>query len=68
MGKSYDLTWRHGILMDMHEAGIEGRMFIFKQDFLELRSSKVKVNENPSDTKVQKEALSQGSVVSPIFS
>ena len=25
--KTYDLTWRHVILMDIQEAGIEGRVF-----------------------------------------
>ena len=29
MEKAYDLAWRHGILMDIHEAGIDGRMFKF---------------------------------------
>ena len=27
--KAYDLTWRHGILMDIHEAEIEEIMFNF---------------------------------------
>ena len=29
MEKACDLKWRHGIPMDMHEAGIEGKMFKF---------------------------------------
>ena len=67
MEKAYDLTWRHGILMDIHEAGIEGRMFKFIENFLKPRSFKVKVNEILSDTKVQTEGIPQGSVVSPTF-
>ena len=67
MEKAYDLTWRHGILMDLHEAGIEGRMFKFIENFLRPRSFKVKVNEILSVTKVQTEGILQGSVVSPIF-
>ena len=67
MEKAYNLTWRHGILMDIHEAGIEGRMFKFIENFLKPRSFKVKVNEILSDTKVQTEGIPQGSVVSPTF-
>ena len=51
--KAYDLTWRHGILMDIHEAEIEGRMVKFFQNFLKPRSFQVKVNEILSDTKAQ---------------
>ena len=53
--------------MDIHETGIEGRTFIFIQNFLKLRSFKVKVNEILSDTKVQTWGISQGSIVSPLF-
>ena len=53
--------------MDLHEAGIEERMFKFIENFLRPRSFKVKVNEILSVTKVQTEGILQGSVVSPIF-
>ena len=68
MEKLYNSTWRHGTLMDIHEAGIEGRMFKSIQNFLEPRSFKVKVNEILSITKVQTGGIPQGSVVSPTFS
>ena len=42
MEKSYDLTWRHGNLMDIHEAGIEVRTFKIVHDFLLARSLKSK--------------------------
>ena len=67
MEKANDLTWRHGILMDLHETGIKGRIFKFIENFLRPRSFKVKVNENLSDTKVKTEGIPQGSIVSPIF-
>ena len=51
MTKAFDLTWSHGILMDIHEARIERRMFNFIQNFLKPRTFKVKVNETLSDTK-----------------
>ena len=57
MEKAYDLIWRHGILIDIHEAGIEGRMFNFIQNFLKPRSFKVIVNETLSDTEVQTEGI-----------
>ena len=65
MEKVHDLTWRKGILMDLHEAGIEGRMFKFIENFLRPRSFKFKFNIILSDTKFQTEGLPQGSVVSP---
>ena len=52
MRKTYDLTWRHGILVDINEAGIEGRMLNFMQNFLKPISFKVKVNEILFGTKV----------------
>ena len=42
-------------------------MLSFLQNFLKPRSLKVKVKEFLSDTKVQTEDISQGSVVSPTF-
>ena len=57
MEKAYDLTWRHGILMDVHETGIEGTMFKFIENFLKPRSFEVKVNEILFSTKVQTEGI-----------
>ena len=65
--KTYDLTWRHGTLMDIHEAGIEGRILKFIQNFHKPRSFKVKVNKILSDRNVQTESIPQRSVVSPTF-
>ena len=65
--KSYDLTWWLGILIDIHETGIEEGMFNLIQNFLKPKSFKVKLNEILSDTKVQTGGIPQGSVVSPTF-
>ena len=62
------LTWIHGISMDLSEVRIKGRMLNFIQNFLRTRSFKVEVNEILSDTKIQTEGISQGNIVSPIFS
>ena len=64
MEKAYDLTWTHGILMDINEAGIEGRMFKFIQKIFKPRFLKVKINDILSNTKVQTEGIPQGSLVS----
>ena len=32
--KSYDTTWRHGILKDTHKLGLRGRLPIFIENFL----------------------------------
>ena len=53
--------------MDLHEAGIAGKMLNFIQNFLKLRSFKVKVNEILYDTKIKTEDIPQGNVVSPNF-
>ena len=65
--KVCELKWRHGILLDINETGIEGRMFKFVQNFLKPRSYKVKVTEILSDTRVQTEGTPQESVASPTF-
>ena len=67
MEKAYDLTWRHVILMDIHEAGTEGRIFKFIENFLKPRSLKDSVNEILTDTKVQREGTPQRSVISLTF-
>ena len=53
--------------MDIQEAGIEGRILNFLQNFLKSKSFKANVNEILSDTEIQTEGISKGSVVSPTF-
>ena len=53
--------------MDIHEAGIERRMFNFIQKILKPRYFKVKVNDVSSGTKVQGEGIPQRSVVRTTF-
>ena len=59
MHKSYDLTWRDDILMDINEDEIERRIFNFIQKFLKPRSFKVKISEVLSDLKIQTESIPQ---------
>ena len=38
---AYDTTWKYGILKDLHEAGLRGRMPVFISNFLENRNFRV---------------------------
>ena len=35
--KAYDMTWRHGIIQDMYEAGLRGHLPAYVQEFLKER-------------------------------
>ena len=41
--KAYDTTWKYGILRDLHEAGLRGRMPVFISKFLENRNFKFRL-------------------------
>ena len=36
--KAYDTTWKHGILKDLHNAGLRGQLPNFIKHFLDDRS------------------------------
>jgi len=67
MEKAYDMTWRHGILKNIHRIGIRGRMAAYIKNFLSERKFQVKINNTLSAIKTQKEGIPQGSVISPTF-
>ena len=62
-----DLTWRHDILIDLSEAGKEGRIFVFIQNCIKPKSFKANVNKVLSDTNIQAKGVPQGSVASLTF-
>ena len=39
--KAYDTTWKYGILRDLHEFGVKGRLANFVESFLANRSIQV---------------------------
>ena len=41
--KAYDTTWKYGIMKDVHDIGLKGRLPLFLQNFLTDREFKVKV-------------------------
>ena len=62
--KAYDTTWKHGILKDLHEAGLRGRMPIFISKFLENRNFRVRLGSTLSDPFEQEMGIPQGSILS----
>jgi len=47
--KAYDTTWKYGILRDLHEAGLRGRLLDFISKFLNERNFRVRVGSCFSD-------------------
>ena len=50
--KAYDMTWRYGIMRDLYDLGIRGRLPIFIASFLSNRHFRVRIGtvlSNPHD-------------------
>lgn len=62
--KAYDTTWKHGILQDIYQMGLRGRLPIFIKNFLMDRKFKVKVNNTFSEPHTQELGVPQGSILS----
>ena len=62
--KAYDTTWKHGILKDLFEAGLRGRMPVFISKFLENRNFRVRLGSTLSDHFGQEMGVPQGSILS----
>nr|BDT63038.1 MAG: hypothetical protein [Trachysalambria curvirostris nimavirus] len=62
--KAYDTTWKHGILMKLHDIGLRGALPTFVQNFLTERKFRVRVGDSLSDQYVQQEGVPQGSILS----
>ena len=62
--KAYDTTWRYGILKDLHDSGLKGRLPSFIQSFLEDRTIQVRVGSTLSDLYDQEQGVPQGSILS----
>ena len=63
--KAYDTTWRYGILHDLHELGLKGRLPVFIS-FLADRCMHVptRVGSTLSDQFKQAQGVPQGSILS----
>ena len=62
--KAYDTTWRYGILKDLHDFGLRGRLPVFIRSFLEDRTMQVRVGSILSDFYDQEQGVPQGSILS----
>ena len=62
--KAYDTTWRYGILKDLHDLGLKGRLPLFIKSFLEDRTMQVRVGSTLSDLYDQEQGVPQGSILS----
>ena len=60
--KAYDTTWKYGIMNDLHEIGLKGRLPSFVQNFLSNREFKVRVTL--SEAHHQEQGVPQGSILS----
>ena len=48
--KAYDTTWKYGIIKDLHDIGLRGRLPNFLSNFLSDRSFNVRIGSTLSDT------------------
>ena len=61
--KAYDTTWRCGVMKDLHEAGLRGKMPIFITIFLINRKFLVWIGGTLSEIYNQEEGVPQGSIL-----
>ncbi|GFV76546.1 probable RNA-directed DNA polymerase from transposon X-element [Trichonephila clavipes] len=62
--KAYDRTWRYGILRTLFNFGLRGNLPIFIQNFLNVRTFKVRLGDTLSASFLQAEGVPQGSILS----
>jgi len=64
ISKAYDTTWKYGIMQQIHEFGIRGKLAYFIRNFLSDREFRVKILDTYSRIHRQEEGVPQGSVLS----
>lgn len=62
--KAYDTTWKYGIMRDLSNAGLKGRMPVFISNFLANRNFRVRMGSYLSDAFEQEMGVPQGSILS----
>jgi hypothetical protein len=65
--KAYDTTWKYGILRDLHDAGLRGKLPIFIQNFLKDRTFRVRLGSTLSECFQQEMGVPQGCILSVIL-
>ena len=61
---AYDTTWKYGIMNDLHDFGIRGRLAYFISAFLNERQFRVRVGDTFSNPHKQEMGVPQGSILS----
>ena len=62
--KAYDTTWKYGILKDLHDAGLRGRLPLFIASFFCDMKFQVRVGGSYSKLTEQETGVPQGSILS----
>ena len=62
--KAYDTTWKYGIMKNLHDMDLRGRLPLFIQNFLSERKFRVRVGTCLSDFYDQEMGVPQGSILS----
>ena len=62
--KSYDTTWKFGIIKNLYDLKLRGRLPKFIKNFLTARTFQVRIGSTLSDLKNQEEGVPQGSILS----
>ena len=62
--KAYDTTWKCGIMKNLHDMDLRGRLPLFIHNFLSERKFQVRVGTSPSDFYDQEMGVPQGSILS----
>ena len=62
--KAYDTTWKYGIMRDLSNFGLKGRLLYFIDNFLSNRNFNIRVGTTLSDLQGQEEGVPQGSILS----
>ena len=61
---AYDTTWKYGVMKDLHDFGLRGRLANFISAFLNDRNFKVRVGTTLSDKQNQEMGVPQGCILS----
>ena len=62
--KVYETTWRYGIMNDLHNMGLKGRLSNFIKAFLSDWKFRIHIGSTLSNIQNQEEGVSQGSILS----
>ena len=62
--KAFDTTWKYGIMKNLHDMYLRGRLPLFIQNFLSERKFLIRVGTSLSDFYDQEMGVPQGSILS----